>query len=149
ATRGLGILRAEAAIPEVVIALHEDRDDDVRFEAAQALRKIGDPRVGDPMLPMLNFNNDKVRNEIITTLGALRYQPAVPALTRAFEMARPNERSRSLALSALADIGEPDSEPLFQSLKTDKDETIRLYAFEGLARAADPVQKTTILGARL
>ena len=149
ASRGLGILRANVAIPELIVAIREDRDDEVRFEAVRALRKIGDLSVGEQILPMLNFNNDKVRNEIFVTIGALRYRPAVPELTRVFEQARPADRGRSLALSALADIADPASGALFLKFKADKDEIIRLYANEGIARLANASQKTVISASRL
>ena len=69
AAQGLGILNGSAAIPELVQALREDRDPEVRFEAVRALRKIGDPSVGDRLLPGLNLDLDKVRNEIIIDAG--------------------------------------------------------------------------------
>ena len=47
ASQGLGILRGEAAIPELLVAVGQDRDPLVRFEAVRALRKIGNPSVGD------------------------------------------------------------------------------------------------------
>jgi HEAT repeat protein len=136
-SRGLGILRSEAAIQELLVAVGQDRDPEVRFEAVRALRKIGNATVGDRLMPMLNLNMDRVRNEIITTLGSLKYQKAVPELTRIFEQARAGERARTLALSALADIADPGSRPVFLGLKADKDVSIRLYANEGLARLGD------------
>jgi HEAT repeat protein len=111
-SRGLGIVRAEAAVPELIVAVEKDRDPDVRFEAVRALRKIGDASVGDRLLPILDLNVDRVRNEIITTLGSLKYRGAVPDLTTIFEQAKPSERSRTLALSALADIADPASRPV-------------------------------------
>ena len=149
AARGLGILRADAGIPELVAAVREDRDNDVRFEAVRALRKIGDASVGESIMPMVDFNNDKVRNEIVATVGYLRYRRAVAALTRVFEQSKPADQSRSVALSALADIADPSSKAVFQSFKADKDETIRLYANEGLARLGDSTMKTEMSGDRL
>jgi len=147
--RGLGILRDEAAIPELILAAAQDRDLEVRFEAVRALRKIGNPSVGERLVPMLDLNTDKVRNELITTLGSLKYRPAVPELTRVFEQAKAGDRARALALSALADIADPASQPLFLGLKTDKDASIRLYANEGLARLADPAFETVMSADRL
>jgi HEAT repeat protein len=148
-SRGLGILHGEAAIPELLVALGQDRDPEVRFEAVRALRKIGNPSVGDRLLPMLNLNMDKVRNELITTLGSLKYRGAVPELTRIFEQGKPAERSRTLALSALADIADPSSRPVFLGAKADKDVGIRLYANEGLARLGDSSFGTMMSADRL
>src|SRR2546425_435589 len=66
-SRGLGIVRAEPAIPELLVAVEQDRDPDVRFEAVRALRKIGDASAGDHLLGMLNLTVDRVRDELITT----------------------------------------------------------------------------------
>jgi HEAT repeat protein len=147
--RGLGILRNEAAIPELILAAAQDRDPEVRFEAVRALRKIGNNSVGERLVPMLDLNTDKVRNELIATLGSLKYRPAVPELTRVFDQAKAGDRARALALSALADIADPASQPLFFGLKTDKDASIRLYANEGLARLADPSLETVMSADRL
>jgi HEAT repeat protein len=149
ASRGLGILRAEAAIPELLVAVGQDRDPEVRFEAVRALRKIGNASVGDRLLPVLNLNMDRVRNEIIGTLGSLKYRGAVPELTRIFEQARTADRARTLALAALADIADPSSRPVFLGLKADKDASIRLYANEGLARLGDSSLGTMMSADRL
>jgi HEAT repeat protein len=147
--RGLGILRNEAAIPELVLAAAQDRDPEVRFEAVRALRKIGNTSVGERLIPMLDLNTDKVRNELIVTLGSLKYRPAVPELTRVFDQAKAGDHARALALSALADIADPASQPMFYGLKADKDVNIRLYANEGLARLADPSLETVMSADRL
>ena len=149
ATRGLGIVRGEAAIPGLLVAAGQDRDPDVRFEAVRALRKIGNASVGEPLTPMLNLNMDRVRNEIITTLGSLKYRGAVPELTRIYEHGKPAERARTLALSALADIADPASRPVFLGSKADKDVAIRLYANEGLARLGDLSLGTVMSADRL
>jgi HEAT repeat protein len=147
--RGLGILRSEGAIPELVLAAAQDRDPEVRFEAVRALRKIGNASVGERLIPMLDLSAEKVRLELITTLGSLKYRPAVPELTRVFEQAKASDRARPLALSALADIADPASQPVFLGLKSDKDASIRLYANEGLARLADKSLETVMSADRL
>lgn len=149
AAEGLGILRGAAGIPELLQALGQDRDPEVRFQSVRALKKIGDASVGDRLLPGLNLNIDKVRNEIIVTLGALRYKEAVPDLTRVYEDAKPGERAHFLALSSLADIGASASRPVFLGSKEDKNITIRTYANEGLARLADPSLLTLMSSDRL
>jgi HEAT repeat protein len=149
ASRGLGIVHADAAIPELLVAVAQDRDADVRFEAVRALRKIGDASVGERLVPTLDLNVDRVQHEIITTLGALRYRGAVADLTRVYEQAKPAERARVLALSALADIADPSSRPVFLAAKADKDAAIRLYANEGLARLGDSSFGTTLSADRL
>ena len=149
ASHGLGILRGDAAIPELLLAIGQDRDPLVRFEAVRALRKIGDASIGDRLVPMLNINVDRVRTELILTLGTLKYPGAVPEITRIYEESKPADRIRTLALSALADIGDPASRPVFEANKDDKDATIRLYANEGLARLADRSFGTVMSADRL
>ena len=70
-------------------------------------------------------------------------------MTRIYEESKPADRSRTLALSALADIGDPASRQVFLDSKADKDVTIRLYANEGLARLADQSLGTVMSADRL
>jgi len=150
AIRGLGILRARAGIPDLIQIVREDRDDGLRFDGVRALRKIDDRSIGDQLVAMLNINNDAVRNELMTTLGAMRYRGAVPELTRIVDQAaKATDLARVVALAALADIGDPSSAAVFQRLKNDRSEALRLYANEGIARTAEPAQKTEISAARL
>src|SRR5262249_9768632 len=142
-------LRADAAIPELLAAVGQDVDINVRFEAAHALRKINNPSTGDALLPILNLAVERVRDEVIMTLGSLKCRSAVADLTRIFEQEKPGARARMLALSALADIADPSSRPVFLAAKADKDVSIRLYAFEGFARLSDPALGTTLSADRL
>jgi HEAT repeat protein len=147
AIRGLGTLRARPAVPDLLRVVREDRDDDLRFDAVRALRKIGDTSIADDLIALVNINGDLVRNELIATLGSMRYRGAVPELTR---IAEPRTDVASvLALAALADVADPSSMPLFDRLKGDQDESVRLYANEGIARTSDASMKTGISAARL
>lgn len=149
AIRGLGILRARPAVPDLLQVVREDRDDGLRFEGVRALRKIGDASIAEDLLGLLNINNDDVRHELIATLGSMRYPGALAELTRIVESEKKTDPSRILALGALADLADPASVPLFDGLKDDRDETLRLFANEGIARTASPAMKTQISAARL
>jgi len=98
---------------------------------------------------MLNINGDSVRNELMATLGSMRDHGAVPELTRIVEQAKPTDAPRIVALAALADIADPSSVPLFERLESDRNDAIRLYANEGIARTTDSSRKTAIASARL
>jgi HEAT repeat protein len=149
AIRGLGILRATPAVPDLVRLVREDRDDGLRFDGVRALRKIGDASIGDDLVALLNINNDTVRNELMATLGSMRHRGAVPELTRIVESAPRTDGPRVVALAALADIADPSSAGLFERLKADKNEPMRLFANEGIARTAAADSKSAISAARL
>jgi len=149
AIRGLGILKARPGVPDLLQVVREDRDDGLRFEGVRALRKIGDSSIADQLVALLNVNNDTVRNELMATLGSMRYHGAVPELTRIVEQAPRTTTPEIVALGALADIADPASVPLFERFKSDKTEALRLYANEGIARTAEPSQKQAISAARL
>jgi HEAT repeat protein len=149
AIRGLGMLRAKAAVPDLLQVVREDRDDGLRFDGVRSLRKIADTSIAGDLVALLNINNDDVRNELIATLGSMRYPGAREELTRIVESGKKTESSRVLALGALADLADPASVPLFEGLKDEKDEPIRLYANEGIARTATAAMKTDISSARL
>ena len=149
AIRGLGILRARQAVPDLLQVIREDRDNALRFDGVRAIRKIDDRTVADQLVALLNINTDSVRNELMTTLGSMRYQGAVPELMKIVDQSKPTDPARVVALAALADIGDPTSIPMFERLKTDKSEGIRLYANEGIARTANAEQKSEISAARL
>jgi HEAT repeat protein len=149
AIRGLGILRGSVAVPDLLQVVREDRDDGLRFEGVRALRKIGDASIAPDLVALLNLNNDTVRNELITTIGSMRYRGAVAELTRIVDQAKRTDTPRILALGALADIADPASTSLFDRLKDDENEMLRVYANEGIARTVDANQKTAISSARL
>jgi len=149
AIRGLGIVLARPAVPDLLRVVREDRDDGLRFDAVRSLRKIGDASIAGELVPLLNMNGDGVRNELIATIGSMRFNGAVPELTRIVEQARRGDPAGILALAALADIADPASAPLFERYRADKDDLMRLYANEGIARTADASAKTQISGARL
>jgi HEAT repeat protein len=149
AIRGLGILRATAAVPDLLQIVREDRDDGLRFEAVRALRKINDPSAGGELLSLLNINSDAVRDELIATLGSMRYGAAVPELTRIVEQSKVADSACILAMAALADLADPASMPLFERVRDHSHEMLRLYANEGIARTADAKMLTDISAARL
>src|SRR5207249_554720 len=138
AIRGLGILRAKAAVPDLLQVVREDRDAGLRFEGVRALWKIADVSAARELVALLNINDDPVRNELIVTLGSLRDRGAVPELTRIVEQSNRTDAARILALGALADIADPSSTALVEKLNADKHEMPRLYASAGIARTASP-----------
>jgi HEAT repeat protein len=155
AARSLGILRARSTVPALVVVLKEDRSNTARFEAARAVRKIGDPSAGPELLNLVTSSDSKVRNEVVFALGRLRYAPAVPELARLYvrETSVPPKQTdyvfRERLIGALAFIGDPASKDLFLRAKGAEDAQLALHAYEGLARIADPETLVTISRERL
>jgi len=54
AIRGLGILRAKSAVPDLLRVVREDRDEGLRLDGVRALRKIGDVSIAGQLLALLN-----------------------------------------------------------------------------------------------
>ncbi len=150
AARALGILRGLPAAPSLAHSIAENQSNSVKFEAIRALRKMGDPGQCGALLNFRAYVDGKVRNEAVYTLGRLRCTGAVGELTNAFEKEsnQPTKlidaRYRALLLDALAFIGDPASGGLFYSERLNPDDTLRLHAFEGLARIGDPAMITEI-----
>ena len=143
AARSLGILRAKDAVSDLATALRGDKVNNVRFESARALRKIADPSVGPQLVELISYGDAKVRNEVVYTIGRLRYAAAVPQLSAQYdkELALTGHSVdrvfRDLLIGALAFIGDPSSKDLFMREKSNVDPALALHAYEGLARIAD------------
>ncbi len=94
-------------------------------------------------MPYLTFNDFKVRNEAIYTLGRVRYREAAPEMIQLFEKesALPSKLVdkpyRETLLEALAYIADPAARPLFEKETANPDDVLRLHAFEGLGRLGD------------
>jgi len=155
AARALGILKARPAVPSLLASLKDRQTNEFHFEAIRATRKTGDPSAARDLMNYLNYSDSKVRNEAIYTIGRLRYRGAVPELTRLYERettlpAKVTDKAFSeFLLDALAFIADPASKPLFEKEKQNPAETLRLHAYEGLARLADSSMVTNVTRAWL
>lgn len=143
AVRALGILKGKAALPALFDLLRRDESSEIRFEAVRTVRKIGDATAAPQLSTYFTYNDFKVRNEAVYTVGRLHYREAVPELTKLLdkELALPakliDRTYCAFLLDALAYIADPASKGLFINEKMNPDDTMRLHAFEGLARIAD------------
>ena len=153
AIRALGVLRGQAALPNLADALNSDQD--VRVDVLRAFIKIGDPSAGQYLLPFFRDSNRKVRTQAMVAAGMLKYEPAVDPLLAVYGLG--SEKKGSIdkvtgkirgmfaylpprdeaALWALALIGDERSEQVFVENMGDKNSNRRQYAFEGLARIGD------------
>lgn len=142
ACRAIGILRGQAAVPDLVDALRT-KDNRVMYESLIALQKIRDPEAGPRIAYLVRDLDDKVQGAAIETVGLLRAQDALPAL-RDIVRAPRNVKAERSALNAIALMPERVDRPLFQQYLTSKDEKLRASAAEGLARVGDVGDKPAL-----
>jgi len=153
AIRALGVLRGQAALPQLADALNADQD--VRVEVLRTLIKIGDPAAGAYLTPFFRDSNRKVRTQAMVAAGMLSYEPAVEPLLAVYGLGPEKKGSMSkaagkikgmfaylpprdeAALWALALIGDERAEQVFVENMGDRNSNRRQYAFEGLARIGE------------
>jgi HEAT repeat protein len=142
ACRALGILRGQAAVPDLVEALHT-KDNRTMYEALIALQKIRDPQAGPRVSYLVRDLDDKVQSAAIETVGLLRAKEALPALRDIVKSPR-NAKAERAALNAIALMPDPQDRPLLQSYLTSKDDKLRAAGAEGLGRIGDPADKMSL-----
>ena len=118
---------ANRVVPELIVVLQDQRKDpEVRKNAAEALGKIKDPRVVEPLIAALKDENSGVRRIAAWALGVIQDPRAVEPLITALK----DEYSevRWHAAWSLGEIQDPRAvEPLIEALK-DEDSGVRLSA---------------------
>jgi HEAT repeat protein len=142
AARAVGILRGRAAIPDLTEALHS-KDDQVMFEALIAIQKIRDPEAGPRIAFLLRDLNEKIQMTALETAGLLRDKSSSPQVRDAFEHAR-TPKVKKAALSAMAMLEDPADHATFVTYLTDKDESLRAAAAEGLGRLKNPADRGVV-----
>jgi len=145
ACRALGILRGQAAIPDLIEALRT-KDNRVMYESLIALQKIRDPEAGPRVAYLVRDLDDKVQSAAIETVGVLRAKDALPALRDIVKNPR-NGRAERAALNAIALMPDPQDRTLLRSYLNSKDDKLRAAAAEGLGRIGDPSDKPDIQAA--
>lgn len=142
AARAIGILRGRAAIPDIVEALHS-KDDPVMYEGLIALQKIRDPSAAPRIAFLLGDLDDKIQTAALETTGLLLNKEAAPNVRSAMAHAR-NIKVRRAALEALAMLADPPDHAEFVRNLSDKDESIRAAAAEGLGRLKMPADRGVV-----
>ena len=139
----------------LVLAMKEDRNASVRFEAIRALGKIGDTSAAKDVLPFTLSTESKLRTEAALTVGRLHDQAALPELTRLFmkEAALQKRQAdapfRAALMEAIALIADPSSKELFTRQRAHDDAAVRVQAYAGLARVGDASLTTAVSQERL
>ncbi|MBE7544851.1 MAG: HEAT repeat domain-containing protein [Bryobacteraceae bacterium] len=132
AARAVGILRGNAALPDLLEALRS-KDDRLIFESLIAIQKLRDPAAGPRVTFLLRDLEEKVQRAAIETVGLMRTPEAVPDL----ELVLGDTRSKNVrreAMFALGRIATPDLRELFLRYLNDRDNDLRAAAAEGLGR---------------
>ncbi len=111
-------------------------DPSMRAAAAHVIGRLQVAAAGDALIRAINDSNAAVRYASMRSLGYLRDERAVQALTDQLAFYGRGEGAWS-ALDALARIGHASSVPVFKARLTDKDPNLRRAAAEGLARSGD------------
>jgi HEAT repeat protein len=120
-------------------------DPAMRYAAVRVLgrvfaRRPADDRVeetvGDAVIAALNDRDRLVKTAAMTSLGAMRYDRGLQALTDQFRYYGKGEVAAA-ALDALARIANPASAPVFTAQLASTDAALRGIAIEGLARMGD------------
>ena len=136
AAKGLGILAAGSAVPDLISAAHSS-DTDLAREALNSLVKIKDRSAGPKLVDLLDSPNPDVKRDACITVGVLRANEALPKMQSLFQSSA-DPKDKAAALAGLAYLGDKSSVPIFTQALGDLHKEVREAAAEGLARAADP-----------
>lgn len=142
ACRAIGILRGDAALPDLVEALRT-KDSTVMYESLAAMQKIRDPQAGPKITYLLRDLDDRVQSTAIETAGILRDTDALPVLRGIVASPRNGKAERS-ALAAIAMMPEAKDRDLLVREMGAKDEKLRAFAAEGLGRIGNPADEPAL-----
>ncbi len=135
AARAAGILRGHAAIPDLEKAL-QSKDSGLIYESLVALEKIRDPSAGPSLTFLLHDLNEKVQITAIEATGLLMNHDALNELRDVLDRSHKIKVKRA-ALTAMAQIPDPQMHAIYTTYLDNKDEGLRVAAAEGLARLKD------------
>src|SRR5205823_1404764 len=100
ACRAIGILRGQAAVPDVIDAIRT-KDNNVMFEGLVAIEKIRDAEAGPKIAYLVRDLDDRVQAVAIEAVGLLRAKDARPPLRGIVSNPR-NSKAQRGALGAVA-----------------------------------------------
>jgi HEAT repeat protein len=136
AARAVGVLRGQAAIPDLLEAIRS-KDTDLIYESLVAMQKIRDPSAAAGISFLLRDLNQKVQVAAIETVGLLKNQDELPDLVDALNRAK-DAKVRRAALTSIAMMPAESSRTLYARYLQDKDDNLRAAAAEGFARLQNP-----------
>ena len=136
AARAVGILRGRQAMPDLEQALRS-KDSDVIYEALVAIEKIRDRSSGPSIVFLLHDLNEKVQTTAIEATGLLMNHDAINELRDVLDRSR-NMKVKRAALTAMAQMPDPQLHGVYVTYPNHKDEGLREAAAEGVGRLKDP-----------
>jgi HEAT repeat protein len=142
AARALGILRGRQAIPDLEQALRS-KDSELIYESLIALEKIRDPSAGPSLAFLLRDLNEKVQIAAIEATGLLQNRDAINQLRDVLDRTRKIKVKRA-ALTAMAQMPDPQLHGLYVTYLDHKDEGLREGACEGLGRLKNPADSAAL-----
>jgi HEAT repeat protein len=142
AARAVGILRGRQALPDLLQAVRS-KDSDVIYEALVAIEKIRDPSAGPDIAFLLHDLKEKVQVTAIEATGLLTNRAALNELRDVLDRSR-NMRVKRAALTAMAQMPDPQLHGVFVTYLDHKDEGLREGAAEGLGRLKNPEDTATL-----
>jgi HEAT repeat protein len=142
AARAVGILRGQAAIPDLLDAM-KSKNDAVLYESLIAIQKIHDKNVAPKLRYLLNDLDEKVQLAAIETTGLLRNNDALPDLVAVLNRAK-TAKVRHASLTAIAMLPADGSRQLYTKYLSDNDDAMRAAAAEGFARVKNPADLPVI-----
>lgn len=142
AARAVGILRGREALPDLEKALRS-KDSDLIYESLAAIEKIRDPSAGPSIAFLLRDLNEKVQLTAIEATGLLMNRDAINPLRDVLDRSSKIKVKRA-ALTALAQMPDPQLHGLYVSYLDNKDDGLREAAAEGLGRLKNPADDATV-----
>jgi HEAT repeat protein len=142
AARAVGILRGRQAVPDLEQALRS-KDSDLIYESLVALEKIRDPSAGPSFAFLLHDLNEKVQVTAIEATGLLTNRAALNELRDVLDRSRKIKVKRA-ALTALAQIPDPQLHGVYTTYLDSKDDGLREAAAEGLGRLKNPADSADV-----
>jgi HEAT repeat protein len=139
AARAVGILRGREAIPDLEEALRS-KETALIYESLVALQKIRDPGTGPAFVFLLHDLDRKVQITAIETTGLLANRGALNDLRDVLDRSHYTDVKRA-ALTALAQMPDPQLHGIFTAYLDNKDEGLREGAAEGIARLKNPADR--------
>jgi hypothetical protein len=136
AARAVGILRGRQALPDLEQAVRS-KDTDLIYESLVAIEKIRDSSAGPQIAFLLRDPNTKVQTTAIEATGLLLNRGAIDELRDILDRSRKMQVKRA-ALTALAQMPDPQLHGVYVTYLDHKDEGLREAAAEGLARLKNP-----------